>query len=163
MKNIIFRCLSVFSMIFLLVGCSEVEGLIESVDGLIKNVDKLVQEEASKNNDIESEEPANGKKVVTGKEVTSNTDEDVQEGEDPASMFGEGEDEGSVSSEYFPEVAAYYDLYEGKIDPPNGYFLPMYDDWELVSVIKDSPEMDGKGSSAMIQILITYLRNTLRT
>ena len=134
-----------------MVGCSEVEGLIESVDGLIKNVDKLVQEETSKNTDIVSEDSEEreespkpkGKKVATGKKGTSNADEDLQEGEDPATMFGEGEDEGSVSPDYYPEVSAYYDLYEGVIEAPNGYFLPMYDDWELVSVIKDGSDNDG--------------------
>ena len=83
MKNNLLRYLSVFAMMFLLVGCSEVEGLIESADGLIKNVDKLVQEETSKKSDVVSEksEESPGKKVVTAKEVMSNTDEDVQEGE----------------------------------------------------------------------------------
>jgi len=151
MKNALFRCFSVFALMSLLVGCSQVEGLIESADGLIKNVDKLVQEESSKNSEIvreedeESEKSPIEKEVVTVKEISSIQEEDLQEGEDPSTMFGEGEDEGSVSPDYFPEVSAYYDLYDGIIDPPNGYFLPMYDDWELVSEIQDGSDDGWQG------------------
>ncbi|MFD1928254.1 hypothetical protein ACFSFY_09300 [Sporosarcina siberiensis] len=140
MKMKLFQGLSIIALIVLLSGCSGTEGLIESAENLINSVDKLVQDETAKNKDIdneESEKSPSEEKVVTSKEVKVDAVEDEQEGEDPETMFGEDEDDGSVSPDYFPEVSPYYDLYDGEIDPPNGYFLPMYDDWQLVSVIKD--------------------------
>ncbi|WP_438318755.1 hypothetical protein [Sporosarcina sp. FA9] len=146
MKKNLFQGFFIITLIVLLSGCSGTEGLIESAENLIKNVDKLVQEETAKNKDIDSEESKDSEKstsegkVVTSKEGKVDAAKDEQEGEDPATMFDEDEDEGSVSPDHYTEVSPYYDLYDGEIDPPNGYFLPMYDDWQLVSVI-----MDGSG------------------
>lgn len=143
MKKKLFQWFSILVLIALLSGCSGTEGLIESAENLINSVDKLVQDETAKNKDIDSEDseksPSEGK-VVISKEVKVDMEKAEKEGEDPETMFGEGEDEGSVSPDYYTEVSPYYDLYDGEIDPPNGYFLPMYDDWQLVSVI-----MDGSG------------------
>lgn len=146
MKTIVFRSLSVIAMMVLLAGCSEAEGLIESVESLIKNVDKMVQEEADKEDAADaSEEKAGSTKVAVNK-VAADDEENAQEGEDPSTMFGEGEDEGGVSPDFFHAVSPYYDLYEGNIDHPNGYFMPMYDDWQLVAEMEngDSGVWQGK-------------------
>lgn len=137
MKTILFRSISVIAMMVILSGCSETEGLIESVESLIKNVDKMVQDEAAKDGESATSEEteSTGKAGVTT--VAAETEVDEHEGEDPATMFGEGEDEGSVSPDFFHAVSPYYDLYEGNIDHPNGYFMPMYDDWQLVAEMEN--------------------------
>ena len=144
MKSKFFRGISLFAMMLLLAGCSEAEGLMDSVEGLVKSIDELVQSETSKEKETSDGTTETGE-VAVSKEEKTEAEEQEQVGEDPASMFGDQDEEGAVSPDYFSEVSPYYDLYEGEIDPANGYFLPIYDDWTLVSVIEDGSNDMWKG------------------
>lgn len=146
MRMKFFRGLVLFGLLLMLSGCSGADGLIESVEGLVKSIDELVQSETAKEKEegsTEKSEVKNEEPVTTSEASVESDEESI--GEDPTTMFGEEDEVGSVSPDFFLQVSPYYHLYEGNIDPPNGYFLPLYDDWLLVSVIEDGANNTWKG------------------